>query len=73
MIDSTLPSVNPLSFRKNILELIQSIGIIIDDEIRDKKLLYNLNKEAEKILALSSRKIGNYKFLTVKKYCFINQ
>ena len=39
----------------------------MDDEIRDEKVPYNLNREAEKILALSSRKIGNYEFFTMKK------
>ena len=39
----------------------------IDDEIRDETVPYNLKREAEKILALSSRKIGNIEYLTVKK------
>ena len=67
MPDTTLASVNPLCFRKKVLERVEAIAITIDDEIRDEKLPYNLNREAEKILALSSRNIGNYEFLTVKK------
>ena len=30
------------------------------DKIRDKKLQYNINREAGKILALSSEKINKY-------------
>ena len=36
----------------------------IIDQIRDEKLQYNTNKEAAKILALSSRKIHKYEYLT---------
>ena len=32
----------------------------IDDQIRDKKLQYDINREAAKISALSSNKIDNY-------------
>ena len=36
----------------------------IDDKIRDEKLQYDINREAAKISAVSSRKIGNYEYLT---------
>ena len=36
----------------------------IDDETRDEKLQYDINREAAKISALSSRKIDKYEFLT---------
>ena len=36
----------------------------IDDKIIDKKLQYSINREAAKILALSSGKIDKYEFLT---------
>ena len=36
----------------------------IDDKIRDEKLQYDINREAAKISALSSRKIDNYEYLT---------
>ena len=36
----------------------------IEDKIRDKKLQYDINREATKILALSSGKIDKYEFLT---------
>ena len=40
----------------------------IDDKIRDEKLQYDINRESEKISALSSGKIDQYEYLTVKKY-----
>ena len=36
----------------------------IDDKIRNGKLQYHLNREAAKILALSSGKIHKYEYLT---------
>ena len=40
----------------------------IDDQIEDEKLQYNVNREAAKISALSSGKIGSIYILLVKKY-----
>ena len=39
----------------------------IDDQIRDEKLQYNINREAAKISALSSNKF-NMNILQAKKY-----
>ena len=39
-----------------------------DDKIRDEKLQYDINREAAKILALSSEKLINMNILQVKKY-----
>ena len=36
----------------------------IDDQIRDEKLQYDINREAAKISDLSSGKIDKYKYLT---------
>ena len=36
----------------------------IDNKIRDKKLQYDINKEAAKVSALSSGKIDQYEYLT---------
>ena len=36
----------------------------INDEIRDDKLQYDINREAAKISALSSSKIHKYEYLT---------
>ena len=38
--------------------------MIIDDQIRDEKLQYDINREAPEILALSSGKIDKYEYLT---------
>ena len=36
----------------------------IEDQIRDKKLQYDINREAAKISALSSGKIDKYEYIT---------
>ena len=36
----------------------------INDQIRDEKLQYDINREAPKISALSSRKLYKYEYLT---------
>ena len=36
----------------------------IDDQIRDEKLQYNINRDAAKISALSSGKIHKYEYHT---------
>ena len=38
----------------------------IDDQIRDEKLQYDINREAAKISSLSSGKIHKYEYLTGK-------
>ena len=38
VIDVTLVSDNPSSFRKNLLERIKKLNRTIDDKIRDEKL-----------------------------------
>ena len=39
----------------------------IDDNIRDEKLQYDINREAAKISALSPGKIDKYEYLTGEK------
>ena len=36
----------------------------IDDEIKDEKIKYDINREAAKMSAFSSRNIGKYEYLT---------
>ena len=60
VIDATLASDNPSSFRKNLLVRIQKLTMAIDDKIRNEKLQYDINREAAKISALSSGKIDKY-------------
>ena len=45
----------------------------IDDQIRDEKLQYDINREAAKISALSSNKISKYEYLTGEKILPFNQ
>ena len=40
----------------------------IEDQIRDEKLQYDINRKAAKISALSSDKLINMNTLLVKKY-----
>ena len=40
--------------------------MIINDQIRDEKLQYDINREAAKISASSSGKIGKYEYLTTE-------
>ena len=40
----------------------------IEDQIRDEKLKYDINREAAKILALSSGKLISMNILLAKKY-----
>ena len=44
-----------------------------DDQIEDKKLQYDINREAAKISALSSSKIDKYKYLSGGKILTFNQ
>ena len=45
----------------------------IDDQIRDEKLQYDINREAAKISALPSNKIGKYEYLTGEEILPSNQ
>ena len=61
--DTTLSSDDPLLFRKNLYN-IKFKKMTIDENIRDEKLQYDINREAAKISALSSNKIHKYEYLT---------
>ena len=45
----------------------------IDDQIEDEKLQYDINRETEKISALSSGKIDKYEYLTGEEILLSNQ
>ena len=45
----------------------------IDDQIKDEKLQYDINRKATKISALSSGKINKYKYLTGEEILPSNQ
>ena len=45
----------------------------INDQIRDEKLHYDINREAAKISTLSSNKFNKYEYLTGKEILQSNQ
>ena len=45
----------------------------IEDQIRDEKLQYDINRETAKISALSSGKIDKHEYLTSEKILPSNQ
>ena len=45
----------------------------IENQIKDKKLQYDINREAAKISALSSGKLGKYEYLTGEEILPSNQ
>ena len=47
--------------------------MIIDDQSRDEKLQYNINKEAAKISTLSSNKLGKFEYLISEEILPSNQ
>ena len=63
VMDTTLSSDNSLHFRNNLLETIQKLIITINNEIRDKKLQYDINREAAKTSASSFRRSDKYDYL----------
>ena len=58
---TTLPSDDPLRFRKNLFRIMYNKIMTIEDKIKDEKLQYDIDREAAEISTLSS--------LLVKKYC----
>ena len=47
--------------------------MIIEDQIKDEKIQYDINREAAKISALSSGKIDNYEYLIGEEILPSNQ
>ena len=45
----------------------------IEDQIKDEKLQYDINREAAKVTALSSGKIDKYEYLTGEEILPLNQ
>ena len=68
--DTTLPSDDPLRFRKNLLD---KYIMTLEFQIRDEKLQYDIDREAAKISALSSGKIDKYEYLTGEEILPSNQ
>ena len=47
--------------------------MIIDNQIRDEKLQYDINRKAAKISALSSNKLGKYEYFSGEEILPSNQ
>ena len=67
-IDTTLPSSNPLTFRKNLFDTLQKMTVtdqikILDRKNKQNESQYNLDEEATKISALSSNNLDKYHLL----------
>ena len=45
----------------------------IEDQMKDEKLQYDINREAAKIISLSSGKLGKYEYLTGEEILPSNQ
>ena len=71
--DTSLPSDSPLRFRKNLLKYIYNRIMTTDDQIRHKKLQYDINREAAKISVFLSGKIDKYEYLTGEEILPSNQ
>ena len=69
--DDTLESDDPLRFIKNLSTYNKLMTI--NDQIRDEKLQYDINRKAAEISALKSGKIGKYEYLTGNKILPSNQ
>ena len=69
--DDTLESDDPLRFIKNLSTYNKLMTI--NDQIRDEKLQYDINRKAAEISALSSGKIDKYEYLTGNKILPSNQ
>ena len=59
--------------QKESFEIISNRIMTTEDQIRDEKLQYDINREAAKISALSSGKIGKYEYLTGEEILLSNQ
>ena len=64
VIDITLASDNSSCFRKDLLERIEKLVMIVDDKIKDEKLQYAINREATEIPTLLPGKVDKYECLT---------
>ena len=67
VVDTMLASNIPLRFRKIFLTYIIKI-MTINDQIRDEKLQYDINREASKISGNYQVKFINMNILLVKIY-----
>ena len=71
--DATLASDNPLRFRKDLFNTSHNKIITINDQIRNEKLQYDINRKAAEISSLRSGKIDKYEYLTGNDILAFNQ
>ena len=71
--DTTLTSDNPDKVQRESFKKRYNKIMTIEDQIRDEKLQYDINKDAAKISALSSGKIDKYEYLTGEEILLSNQ
>ena len=69
-IDTTLPSSNPLRFRKNLFGNLYKMTVtdqikILDRKIKQNESQYHLDREAAKISALSSNNLDKYEMVKI--------
>ena len=60
-------------FQRGSLGRIWKLNMTIDDKIRNEKLQYDIDREAARISALSSKKIDKYEYLTGQEILPFNQ
>ena len=66
-IGTTLASKNSLRFRKNRLKMTLTDDLkILNDKIKANQAQYDLDREAAKISALSSKELDKYEYLAVE-------
>ena len=64
-IDTTLSSSNTLRFRKNLFDTFQKMTVtdrikILNRKMKQNEAQYDLDREADKISALSSKNLDKY-------------
>ena len=64
---------NLLRFRRNFFRIKTYEILTIDDQIKNEKLPYDINREAAKISVSSSGKINKYEYLTSEEILPSNQ
>ena len=60
-------------FQRGSLGRIWKLNMTIDDKIRNEKLQYDIDREAARISAFSSKKIDKYEYLTGQEILPFNQ
>ena len=66
MNNTTLSSGNPFNLQQTIKMSISEINKEINSKIELKKSQYNIDRQTDKISALSSENVSKYEFLTDK-------